>query len=86
MKTMRGVDGVFLHLETVPTPMHVGSLHLFDQPEGHRGDFHADVRRLMARRLQLAPVFTRRLAPMPLQFANPAWIEHDRVQLDVRSG
>ena len=82
MKTLGGVDGAFLHLETVQTPMDVGSLHLFDLPAGYRGDFHADIKRLMAKRLQLAPVFTRKLAPMPLQFANPAWIEDDRVDLD----
>jgi WS/DGAT/MGAT family acyltransferase len=61
--------------------MHVGSLHLFDLPPGYRGDFHADIKRQMKSRLRLAPVFTRKLAPMPLQFANPVWIEDDRVDL-----
>jgi diacylglycerol O-acyltransferase len=28
------------------------------------------------------PVFTRKLAPMPLQFANPVWVEDDQVDLD----
>jgi WS/DGAT/MGAT family acyltransferase len=82
MKTLSGLDGTFLHLETVDTPMHVGSLHLFDLPPGYRGDFHANVKRQMKSRLHLAPVFTRRLAPMPLQFANPVWVEDDRVDLD----
>jgi diacylglycerol O-acyltransferase / wax synthase len=82
MKTLSGVDGAFLHLETPDTPMHVASLHLFDLPSGYRGDFHADIKRLMKNRLHLAPVFTRKLAPMPLQFANPAWVEEDRVDLD----
>jgi len=82
MKTLSGLDGAFLHLETPETPMHVASLHLFDLPEGYRGDFHADIKRLMRRRLHLAPVFRRKLAPMPLQFANPAWIEDDAVDLD----
>src|ERR1035438_5858213 len=36
----------------------------------------------MKQRVHLAPVFTRKLAPMPLQFANPAWIEGDEVDLD----
>ena len=34
MKSLSGVDGVFLHLETAQTPMHVASLHLFDLPAG----------------------------------------------------
>jgi len=82
MKALSGVDGAFLHLETPDTPMHVASLHLFDLPEGYRGDFHADIKRLMRSRLHLAPVFTRKLAPMPLQFANPVWIEEDQLDLN----
>jgi WS/DGAT/MGAT family acyltransferase len=62
--------------------MHVASLHLFDLPEGYRGDFHADIKRQTRRRLHLAPVFARKLAPMPLQFANPAWVDDDAVDLD----
>jgi len=62
--------------------MHVASLHLLDLPPGYDGDFHADIRRLMKQRLRLAPVFTRKLAPMPLQFANPAWVEDEQIDLD----
>lgn len=79
---LSGLDGAFLHLETPETPMHVGSLHVFDLPAGYAGDFHADIKRLMARRLHMAPVFQRRLAPMPLQFANPVWVHDDEVDLD----
>ena len=82
MKALSGLDGAFLHLETAETPMHVGSLHLFDLPPGYRGDFHADMKRQMKSRIRLAPVFTRKLAPMPLQFANPVWVEADSVDLD----
>lgn len=82
MKALSGLDGAFLHLETPETPMHVGSLHLFDLPPGYRGDFHANIKRQMKSRIHLAPVFTRKLAPMPLQFANPVWVEDDRVDLD----
>ena len=82
MKALSGLDGAFLHLETAETPMHVGSLHLFDLPSGYRGDFHANIKRQMKLRIHLAPVFTRKLAPMPLQFANPVWVEDDQVELD----
>jgi WS/DGAT/MGAT family acyltransferase len=82
MKTLSGVDGAFLHLETPATPMHVGSLSLFDLPADHKGSFHAEVKRQMKKRLQLVPVFTRKLAAMPLQFANPAWVDEDQVDLD----
>ncbi len=83
MKALSGIDGAFLHLETPETPMHVASLHLFDLPAGRRGgDFHAAILRLMRSRIHLAPVFTRKLAPMPLQFANPVWVQEDRIDLD----
>ncbi len=82
MKPLTGVDGVFLHLETPQTPMHVASLSLFDLPPGDRGDFLVKIRKQLARRLHLAPVFQRKLAPMPLQFANPAWIHDNAVDLD----
>jgi len=82
MRALSGVDGLFLYLETRETPMHVASLHLFDLPAGHVDDFHADIKRQMRRRLRIAPVLTRKLAPMPLQFANPVWIEDDRLDLD----
>jgi len=48
----------------------------------NRGDFHAAIKRQMKARIHLAPIFTRKLAPMPLQFANPVWIEEDKVDLD----
>jgi WS/DGAT/MGAT family acyltransferase len=82
MKILSGVDGAFLHLETARTPMHVASLHVFDLPAGYDGDFYADIKRQMQRRLHVAPILTRKLAPMPLQFANPAWIEDDRIDMD----
>ena len=82
MQPLSGLDGAFLHLETPETPMHVASLHVFELPARYRGDFHADIKRLMAKRLHLAPVFRRKLAPMPLGLANPVWVHDAHVDLD----
>jgi WS/DGAT/MGAT family acyltransferase len=82
MTPLSGVDAAFLHLETPATPMHVASVSLFDLPPRGRRDFHATLKRQLAQRLHLAPVLHRKLAPMPLQFANPVWIEDDAVDLD----
>lgn len=82
MKPLSGLDGAFLNLETPATPMHVGSLHLFEPVKGRRRSFHEDVRALMASRMHLAPIFSRRLAPMPFSFANPVWVEDGEVDLD----
>jgi WS/DGAT/MGAT family acyltransferase len=82
MKSLSGVDAAFLHLETPETPMNVGSVSLFDLPGRYRRDFHAEVKRQLAQRLHLAPVLHRKLSPMPLQFANPVWVDDDAVDLD----
>ncbi|MCZ7655082.1 MAG: wax ester/triacylglycerol synthase family O-acyltransferase [Rhodocyclaceae bacterium] len=82
MKSLSGLDGSFLYLETPETPMHVGSLHLFDLPPGYKRDFYAEIRRLLAHSLDLAPLYRRRLAEMPLHFANPVWADGGAVELD----
>ncbi len=82
MKPLSGLDSLFLHLETAATPMHVGALHLLEAAPGERDDFVARVRAHIADRLHLLPAFTRRLAPMPLAFANPVWVDVDAVDLD----
>jgi len=82
LKPLSGLDALFLHLETPATPMHVGAVHLLELPKGYRGDFVADVKRHVAKRMPLSPVFTRQLATMPLNFANPVWIRADKVDLD----
>jgi len=83
LKPLTALDALFLHLETPATPMHVGAVHLLERPSGSRsgGDFLLRVRRHVAHRLHLSPVFTRRLATMPLDFANPVWVRADTVDL-----
>jgi len=79
LEILSGIDGAFLNLETAATPMHVGSLHLFEAPPGFRGSFYRTVRSMMASRM--VPVLRRRLAALPLQLANPVWRQGD-VDLD----
>src|SRR5512140_66460 len=82
MKMLSGLDGMFLHVETPETPMHVGSLIVLELPKGYRGDLFEDVKRLYARRVALAPVLKRTLREVPLQFANPAWVQAAAIDLN----
>lgn len=82
MTPLSGLDAAFLYLETPETPMHVGSLHLYEVPRAGRRDYYERARRHLASRLHLTPVFRRRLAPVPLAVANPMWIEDRPVDLD----
>jgi WS/DGAT/MGAT family acyltransferase len=83
MKHLSIVDGAFLHMESAEMPMHVGSLNLFEPPAGYRGEgFYESVKEHVAKRMHLAPVFTRKLALMPFDLANPVWIHDDDIDLD----
>jgi len=83
MKHLSIVDGAFLHMESAEMPMHVGSLNLFEPPAGYSGEgFYETVKAHVARRMHLAPVFTRKLALMPFDLANPVWIHDDDIDLD----
>lgn len=82
MNHLSGLDATFLHFETAEMPMHVGSLHVLDLPEGYRGDFYEDAKAYMAARLHLADVFTRKLALMPFDLSNPVWVEDEDVDID----
>ena len=82
MKSLSGLDATFLYLETPETPMHVGSLNLYELPKGFKGSFHKAVRQHIAKRMHLAPIFSRRLAFMPFDLGHPIWVEADEVDLD----
>jgi len=87
MDQLSGMDASFLHMETPETPMHVGSLMLIDLPDGYEGDYYEDVKAMLAKRIHLASVMSRKLAQMPFELAEPVWIDDDDIDLDyhVRS-
>ena len=75
MRQLSGLDASFLFLETPQMPMHVGALHVFEMPQGYGGNYLRDLRQHVSHRLPLLPVFRRRLWWMPLNLANPAWVD-----------
>ena len=81
MDHLSSLDASFLHLETPETPMHVGSLHVLELPQGYRGDFYEAVKAQLARRLHVARVLHRKLASMPFELADPVWIEDEDIDL-----
>ena len=87
MDHLSSMDAAFLHLETPETPMHVGSLMLFELPDGYKGDFYEDVKAMIGKRLHVAPILGRKLAPMPFELSEPVWIDDDDIDLEyhVRS-
>ena len=81
MKTLTGLDATFLYLETPEMPMHVGSFNLCELPAGFKGSFHKEVTKHIAKRMHLAPVFSRKLVFMPLDLGHPLWVEADAVDI-----
>jgi WS/DGAT/MGAT family acyltransferase len=75
LRQLSGLDATFLFIETPEMPMHVGAVHLLELPDGYRGRYVADLRRHLASRLPAAPALRRRLWSMPLNLANPAWVD-----------
>ncbi len=86
MSHLSVIDGAFLHLESPEMPMHVGSLALFEPLPAHSklgpAEWFDAVKAHVTSRLHLAPVFTRKLALMPFDLANPVWIHDDDIDLD----
>ncbi|MEP7301571.1 MAG: wax ester/triacylglycerol synthase family O-acyltransferase [Caldimonas sp.] len=82
MEHLSSMDASFLHFETPETPMHVGSLMLFELPKGYKGDFYEDVKEMLGKRIHLSAMMTRKLAQMPFELADPVWIDDDDIDLD----
>jgi diacylglycerol O-acyltransferase / wax synthase len=82
MKSLSGLDATFLYLETPETPMHVGSLNLYELPPGFQGSFHKALQTHIGKRMHLAPIFSRKLAFMPFDLGHPIWVDADEVDID----
>ncbi len=78
------LDALFLYLESPRTPMHIGSVALFEggpfkDPDGYmRMDA---IRARMESRLDLVPKLRRRVRFSPLGVAGPVWV--DDVDFDI---
>jgi hypothetical protein len=75
MQQLSGLDATFLYLETAEMPMHVGALHVFELRPGTKGRFVTALRKHVHGRLPVTGVLRRRLWWMPLNLANPAWVD-----------
>lgn len=82
MDQLSGLDASFLYLETAEMPMHVGSFCLYEKPAGLKGSMRKAIQAHIAKRLHLAPIFTRKLKQMPLELGHPIWIQSNKIDLD----
>jgi diacylglycerol O-acyltransferase / wax synthase len=82
MQRLSGLDAMFLSMETPTNHMHVTGVFVLDPSQAPQGFSFDQVRDMVARRLNRAPPFRRRLVEVPFKLANPMWIEDPNFDLD----
>ncbi|HLT15914.1 MAG TPA: wax ester/triacylglycerol synthase family O-acyltransferase [Acidimicrobiales bacterium] len=83
MERLTGLDAAFLALETPRSPMHVGSLAVFDPSTAEVPWSLERIIEVFSTRLHLAPPFRRRLVPVAFGLHHPVWIEDP--DFDIRN-
>lgn len=73
---LSSLDSSFLYLEGVTTPMHVGSLTLFQEEPGSID--HDRLVKLIRDRIAYVPRYRQRLQEVPGRLANPVWVDDER--------
>jgi diacylglycerol O-acyltransferase / wax synthase len=79
---LSSLDASFLYIETPEMPMHVGSLSVFQLPDGYKGDFFETFKSQIADRLDLAPMLLKKLAPTLLDLDHPSWVVDDQFDIN----
>jgi diacylglycerol O-acyltransferase / wax synthase len=70
---LSSLDTSFLHLEDASTPMHVGSVMVFDAPVG--GFDYESLVTLISERIAHVPRYRQRIKEVPAGLANPVWVD-----------
>ena len=70
------LDASFLYLEGPTTPMHVGSLTLFQEQPGVLD--HERLVKLIRDRIAYVPRYRQRLREVPGRIASPVWVDDER--------
>ncbi len=83
MQQLSAMDASFVYLETPHTPMHIGSVAIYD-PATAPGGFvrFKDILAFIAARLRGARSFRQRLVRVPFDLDHPYWIEDPEFDLE----
>lgn len=83
MQQLSAQDASFVYLETPQTPMHIGSVGIYD-PATAPGGFvrFKDILRFIEQRLPGARAFRQRLVRVPFDLDHPYWIEDPEFDLE----
>lgn len=76
MDRLTGLDAGLLRADGAGTPMHAGSVAVFDGP----APSYPDLVRLLLARLALVPRYRQRVRAVPLGLGRPAWVDDEQFQ------
>lgn len=83
MQQLSGQDAMFIHTEMKGLPQHIGGISIYN-PATARGGKVAfrDILAMLESRLDLSPIFRRKLAPVPLGLGQPYWVDDPGFDLE----
>ena len=83
MRQLQGMDASFVALETRNSPMHIGSILIYD-PATAPGGFvrFKDILRFYESRMQLSKTMRQRLVRVPFDLDYPYWVEDKAFDLE----
>jgi diacylglycerol O-acyltransferase len=82
LRQLQGLDSGFVALETPRSPMHIGSILIYDTTTVAGGEVgFDDIVAFFAGRLQLSATVRRRLVKVPLALDHPYWVEDESFDL-----
>jgi WS/DGAT/MGAT family acyltransferase len=73
------LDASFLYVEEPTTPMHVGSVGVFEAPKG--GFDHDRLVDLISERIAFVPRYRQRVRDVPAHLANPVWVDDEHFDI-----
>jgi diacylglycerol O-acyltransferase / wax synthase len=83
MEQLSGQDASFVYLETPSTPMHIGSVGIYDPSTAPGGKVRfKDILAHIESRLGAARSFRQKLVRVPLNLDHPYWIEDENFDLE----
>ena len=71
------MDASFLYMEEVGTPMHVGSVMVFDPPDDGSDFDYVHLVDIIERRIADVPRYRQRIREVPGRLANPVWVDDE---------
>jgi diacylglycerol O-acyltransferase len=74
---MSPLDASFLHIESDVSPMHIGSVAIFDGPAPSSDEFEA----MVSAKLPAVPRYRQRVRFVPLQLGRPVWVDDPHFNL-----